>query len=49
MNEATGHHHPTVECKPTMGSQNAYVADSTLWSSCSGGNKFEGGAPLVTC
>ena len=39
-NEATGHH-PTVECKQTMVSQNACIADSTLWSSCSGGNKFD--------
>ena len=33
----------TVECKQTMVSQNAYIADSTLWSSRSGGNKFECG------
>ena len=36
----------TVECKQTkksMGSRNADIADSTLWSSCSRGNKFECG------
>ena len=42
-NEATGR--PlTVECKQTkksVGSGNADIGDSTLWSSCSSGNKFE--------
>ena len=41
-NEATGHY-PTVERKQAMGSRNACIMDSTLWSSCSGGNKFECG------
>ena len=26
-----------MECKQTMVSQNTYIADSRLWSSCSGG------------
>ena len=45
-NEATGHP-PTVECKQTkksVGPRNAYIADSTVWSSCFRGNKFEYGS-----
>ena len=44
-NEATGHQ-LTVECnqtKKSMGSRNTNITDSTLWSSCSRGNKFECG------
>ena len=44
-NEATCHP-PTVECRQTkksVGSRNAYIANSTLWSSCSRGNKFKCG------
>ena len=45
VNEATGRP-PTVKCKQTkksVGSRNACIADSTLWSSCSRSNKFECG------
>ena len=39
-NEATSHP-PTVECKQTKKSMGSRNEDSTLWSSCSRGNKFE--------